>query len=80
MYLYWICVCVFELASFLKLKKVSPSGNVLGTFANTKPYILRRGSYLVLVFYQVTEDIIRIQNPPVTVFNMVSPNQEVSFL
>lgn len=37
-------------------------------------------SYLILVFNQITEYIIRVQNPPITVFNMVCPNQEISFL
>lgn len=38
------------------------------------------GSYLVFVLYQITEYVIWVQNPPITVFNVVSPNQEISSL
>ncbi len=40
-YLFWIFVCAFALASFLKLQHVSPNGNVLGhcsAFARQPPY------------------------------------------
>lgn len=42
--------------------------------------LFSRGLYLVSVLHEITENIIRIQNPTVTVFHMVSSNQKMSFL
>lgn len=36
--------------------------------------------YLVLVFNQITEYIIWVQNSSIAVFNMMSPDKEVAFL
>ena len=38
------------------------------------------GVYLVLVLHQVAQDVVWVQDPPVTVLHMVCPNQEIPFL